>query len=176
MDLNYFTVSAPSSGWLAFFGPIIAASIALGGVWLTVSAALQNNRKNLLVGTITAERANWRQDLRAETALFVEAVHEALAKPSSERMVKVHRHRVGLRLRVNPNPKHQVDSDILKALDAIPTLITAKNKAGAISKLQALEADVQRLLKDEWDKSKREAETGVLEVKPVESKALVLDH
>ncbi len=176
MDFNSLTISTPSSGWLSFFGPIIAAAIALFGVGLTVRAALQNNRKNLLVGTITTERATWRQDLRAETALFVEAVHEALAKPSAERLVKVHRHRVGLRLRVNPNPKHQTDSDILAALGAIPTLIVAKNKVGALAKLQELEGNIQTLLKEEWDKSKREAESGKLEVKPVESKPLVLEQ
>jgi hypothetical protein len=149
---------------------VLGALFALIGsliVGLNTSAvAASNNRKNLFVNTVTAERAKWRQDLRTAMAEMRRASEIALAAPSTDNLAALHAQRVQVRLRLNPSPdpKHHLDRDALAALKRLPQQVAARNAVAADATLEALETAIQTLLKQEWDKSKQEARTGELQV------------
>lgn len=141
---------------------------AFAGVLLTGLIALRTHRKSLFVNTVTAERAAWRGDLRTLTAELVTLAHTALADPA-ESLADLHERRVGIRLRVNPRggAEHPLDQAIMDCLAALPILLRPASgpadAAAVLAQLEILEAAVQSLLKQEWDKSKREARTGRLQ-------------
>jgi hypothetical protein len=107
---------------------IIVALIVLGGVYLTAMRSLKMNRetilakaqetaKTLFIQTVTQERAKWRQDLRVAMGDLGEAVQMILDNgPKS--LAEFQRHRIAVRLRVNPlgGPENALDQAIMESL------------------------------------------------------------
>lgn len=155
--------------WAKFVVPVLGA---FAGSLLANWASLTNNRKNLFVNTVTIERAKWRQDLRLAVSELARTTEVALgepiwamATPSSERIGAFHAQRISVSLRINPNPQPRdvLDQTILGSLKRLSAAVTDRNRAIATTELGIIEESVQKLLKQEWDKSKREARTGELD-------------
>ena len=151
------------------FGLAVALVALLGslvGAFLSAGVSLRTSRKTLFVNTVTSERAKWRQDLRTATGELVRHAQSALFSPNQETIAKLNESRVAIRLRLNPSSdhKHVFDQTILAALRKLMTHVDPVNKPAALTQLEIVEENVQKLLKQEWDKSKREAQSGRLEV------------
>lgn len=152
----------------AFFGKyeaIVIAVIAALGVFFTAWAALRNNSKNILVKTVTDERARWRVDLRNSYAEFAKLVYEQMSNQSADNTSRIVELKAHIRLRTNPScdPKHILDQNIISSSQEIVELLEKNAEKNAIAeKLQFLELNIQNLLKQEWDKSKGEAVSGKL--------------
>ena len=144
---------------------IIIALIAVVGVFITALVALRNNNKNLLIKTVTDERAKWRNELRNTCAEFSKLVYEQVNDASAKHKPRIIELKAHMKLRTNPSDdaKHKLDQDILKeSQEIVNQLDTNGNKEEIIKKLIKLESHVQKLLKQEWDKSKSEADSGKL--------------
>jgi len=66
---------------------------------------------------------------------------------------------------MNPSraDQHRLDRDISDALQALELALERQKHVEARTQLLRVEKEVQKLLKQEWDKSKTEARTGKLE-------------
>jgi len=122
-------------------------------------------RRNLLVETVTKERATWRSELRAAALELSDATLHAVAQPNPNSIAKVHRWRLAITLRLNPSraAKHWLDSDISDTLLSLELALKRQQQVEAHTQLLRFETKVQELLKQEWEKSKAEARSGKLE-------------
>lgn len=163
--------SAPLAPWLAGLATAIAAFVA-------AFVALRTHRTTRLVENVTAERAKWRTELRAEMACLSAAVHEALQNKEAD-YGAFHRARVGILLRINPEGRklpqppqggHRLDLTIDQKLRSLALHICIGKEGlemhctreALLSELRLLEYAVQELLKQEWEGSKEEALSGKL--------------
>ena len=148
---------------------VIVASLALAGAligaYLSSGVAARNNKQNLFVNTVTAERAKWRAELRTIMGELAKATFDALAEPKPQTLARLQELRVLIRVRLNPSsePKHAIDQAALTALPELTKAVDDAKRDEALAALEKIEAAVQKLLKQEWDKSKREAISGSLE-------------
>ena len=169
--LNTFTALDPETaklilpGLFAVVVGALALSGALVGAFLSSGVAARNNKQNLFVNTVTAERAKWRAELRSAIGEIARTAHLALAEQKPENIAKLHELRTLVRLRLNPSRErgHRLDQAALAALPKLTTAVEAAQRDDALAALELLEAAVQNLLKQEWEKSKREAVSGALE-------------
>jgi hypothetical protein len=150
------------------FTLIVAALALVGaliGAFLSSGVAARNNKQNLFVNTVTAERAKWRAELRTITSELAKVTFVGLSDPKPETLARLHELRVLVRLRLNPSsdPKHALDQAALAALPELTKAVEEAKRSEALSALEKVEAAVQHLLKQEWEKSKREAARGALE-------------
>ena len=144
---------------------IVIALIAVFGVFFTALTAWSNNNKNLLIKTVTEERAKWRTELRNYCAEFSKLVYEQVNDTSANNKPRIIELKAHIKLRTNPSneTKHKLDQDILKESQEIVNQVDAGgDKEKIIEKLLNLESNIQKLLKQEWDKSKGEANSGKL--------------
>jgi hypothetical protein len=144
---------------------IIVALIAVIGVFITARVALQNNNKNLLIKTVTDERAAWRKEIRNTCAEFVKLFYEQINGSRVNNKPRINELKVHLKLRVNPNTDHKnhLDKSIIEiSQELVDILDKEHSKEDILNKLAQLENKIQELLKQEWEKSKGEALTGEL--------------
>ncbi len=143
---------------------LLAAFIALLGVSLTALLTSRNNNKNIFINMVTRERAKWREELRRDTSEFY-----SLAYPYEhpkvidkiDNITRLQKLKVLIKLRLNPDPTHKLDQSIMYDIDSIIENITSKNDNKEIMiQLTSLENNVQKLLKQEWEKTKEEARVG----------------
>ncbi|EGR3111683.1 hypothetical protein DNG97_24390 [Vibrio parahaemolyticus] len=145
---------------------LFIAVVAVAGVIFTAWIALQNNNKNLLIKTVTEERAKWRSELRNACAEFVKLTSEHVGNANVTNTPRIRELKTHLQLRLNPSQdeKHKLDQDIIQIIkDIVSGLDAAGSKQTILDNLNDLELYVQQLLKAEWEKSKKEAKTGKLE-------------
>jgi len=145
--------------------PYIVAGIAFIGVFITAFFAFRTNNKNLLIKTVTEERAKWRRELREVCGEFVKLIYEQVSIADKSNAPRINELKVQMKLRVNPSQKdkHILDQNIIKVSQEVVNLIERNfDKDEVIKKLIELEGYVQALLKQEWDKSKKEAVDGKL--------------
>lgn len=135
---------------------------ALVGVGVTAFYTSRNNNKNIFINTVTTERAKWRDELRKDTAEFCKLVYSELHKKNVADRPRLEELRVLIRLRLNPNPSHVLDKRILDAIVKVTTAFNACGGTDVTQHLEAIESNVQALLKQEWEKSKQEAHKGRL--------------
>jgi hypothetical protein len=138
---------------------------AVSGAWLLYLSTIRVARKNLFVTTVTADRTRWRAELREATGNLIEIALIALATPDVANIATMNRHRVSIRLRLNPSraPEHALDMSISDALRDLGPAVNAQRQIEVYTLLTTIETKVQALLKQEWEKSKREADSGRLE-------------
>lgn len=152
---------APAATLLAPVVPLLGAILTAVLLYRsTVGVA----RRNLLVGTVTKERAQWREDMREAVSRLVAVALALPPSPTRAQMAAFDRLRVGVRLRLNPSRKEKdiLDQRLLAALKDLRTALIEGRTVVADHQIEIIEASMQQLLKDEWDKSKDEAETGEL--------------
>lgn len=138
-----------------------AAGLTLAGVLITAWVTLRNQTRTSFAATITTERAQWRQDIRTAVtdlaALVAKARDDRSFDPAEFALL-----RTAIRLRLNPSlhQRHCRDQAISLRLEEIGEALRAEPMRGndAKAKFSAFEREVRWLLKDEWEKSKAEAE------------------
>ena len=133
----------------------------------------KDTSKDILTRTVTSERAQWRNELRETAADFAEnALCIASSKPEGS-IEKLERQRILIRLRLNPKPEHILDANILGEIPNIIEHARTMNHEKLKASLDEFERNVQSLLKQEWEKSKKEAETGILTIHADEGKNIM---
>ena len=156
-NVDDFTSPEVYAALVAVVGAVVGAVLLyLSTIWVA--------RKNLFVATITSERAKWRDDLRVATVNLFPAVRAALITPNAMTLGNYDRCRIAIRLRLNPErtDASKLDSEILNALKSLSVAIHEQAEVKAWAQLETIERCVQLLIKNEWEKSKDEAQKGKL--------------
>jgi hypothetical protein len=135
------------------------------GVWNLV-VNYRNTRRTNFINTVTSQRVKWIEQLRQDISTYSGLTYTWCAssmegKPQEFEMVKeVDRLRHVIRLRLNPNGEY--DKEIEALIEKIPKYTDPSQKANLSSALNDLTETTQLLLKSEWEKVKKEAESGSL--------------
>ncbi|WP_353470060.1 hypothetical protein [Sphingomonas faeni] len=146
----------------------LAPAIALVGVLVAARLLYRSTvgvaRRNLLVGTVTTERATWRSEMRTKVSRLVLIARSMPASPTRQDLARFDRVRVEVRLRLNPSlkPADLLDQQILAALKSLRDALVEGEQVRIDGHIETIECKVQELLKKEWTKSKDEARTGEL--------------
>lgn len=136
---------------------------------IAADALVTNNSKTVLVQTVTAERAKWRAEMREHVADLVMLLR-ASGRSEIVEWREIDRLRTGVRLRLNPAgrrstqaaiDKHEMDRKLHAVLDELDRT-GPQPSPGHTGIADQLEEHMAELLKAEWDKSKNEAVTGML--------------
>lgn len=129
------------------------------------------NKKTLFINTVTAERVKWLDKLRKNISSFCGlSYHWALTenkldpKKRQEILEELDKLRWEIRLQLNPfNPKEkEIYEKIIEHLEKIPDLANPQQIAKLKDSINSLISVSQKLLKNEWEKVKDEAEKGRL--------------
>ena len=164
----------PGSGgwtWVQGFGTAFAGVLAYLGARFGAQAGKENADKAIFVQIVTSERAVWREAMRGLVVELTAEVRRGAVSPAKPvNWRKVHAARAGIVLRLNPacrdvgtdNDKHALDRALFRAVEELVSARYAP-KPDWLKKADAVEEAAQRLIKKEWDKSKKEARTGRLE-------------
>lgn len=125
---------------ITLLGAVLAA-------WWLYRSTLVVARRNLLVGTVTTERATWRSELRNASLDLADAAIAALNRPGVDRRAAVHRYGLAIRLRLNPSraDDHLLDREITDAIQALELALERDQMLEARMQLGIIENRVQRL-------------------------------
>lgn len=173
-----------AAAWIGALAAMIAAGLSWWGqrsaasestkasqyaAIVSAKAELATNDKTVFVGSVTAERASWRSEMRTETSSLV-----GLLRTSGEGIAiewpTVFKQVSELALRLNPlgrsgnqteQDRHPLDRDIHLILSEI-LRSTRDPKPEHHDLATHLEKAVALLLKQEWKVSKDEAQSGKL--------------
>ncbi|MEO5954252.1 MAG: hypothetical protein ABIR36_00955 [Nitrospiraceae bacterium] len=135
------------------------------GVWNLV-LTYRNTRRTNFINTVTSQRVKWIEQLRQDISTFCGLTYTWSAsnmegKPQEFEMVRdIDRLRHVIRLRLNPRGTH--DGRIESLLEEIPQYTDPSQSAKLAAALKELTTTTQLLLKEEWEKVKKEAEYGNL--------------
>lgn len=142
----------------------ISIILAFGlGVWNLV-VNYRNTRRTNFINIVTSQRVQWIEQLRQDISTYSGLIYTWSAsnmegKPEEFEMVRdIDRLRHVIRLRLNPKGSH--DKQIEALLDKIPKYTDPSQSAKLSDALNRLTVTTQLLLKEEWEKVKREAEHG----------------
>lgn len=147
---------------VAFAGVVLGAIFSFVGVAITAFFTSRNNNKNIFINTVTTERAKWRDELRNHAAEFCKLAYAELRKEEKVDRLRREELRILVRLRLNPNPRHTLDKNILETMSKLAGIQDLSADPYALQYLEIIESNVQALLKQEWEKSKKEARKGKL--------------
>lgn len=147
-----------------FMGALIGAGLGFIGSLLSTFGKSKDASKDVLTRTVTNERAQWRKELREVAADFVENALRVASNDPGGSIYTLEKQRVLIRVRLNPKPEHALDAHILRSIMNVVQHARALDLKKLTESLEAFELNVQSLLKQEWDKSKQEADTGTLHV------------
>lgn len=145
-----------------FIGALMGAVLGFIGSLISTFGKSKDTQLDVRTKVVTNERAQWRKDMRDLAAAYVVlSTHLANTSDSSAEVTnEFERTRVLIRLRLNAHPDHKLDAKLLRTLPLIATHTKNKNLGSLKTSIEEFELDMQTLLKREWDKSKREAESG----------------
>jgi len=135
------------------------------GVWNLV-LNYRTTRKTSFINTVTSQRVKWIEQLRQDISSFSGLTRtwcfsELEGKPQEYEVLKeIDRLRHVIRLRLSP--KEEYDRRIEQLIGEIPNLTHISQRDGLTQSLEELTVTSQKLLKQEWDKVKLEAEHGNL--------------
>ena len=146
-------------------GALIGSVLGFIGSLLSTFGKSKDTSKDVLTRTVTNERAQWRNDLRNLAGEFIENALRISSGDTGGSIYTIEKQRALIRFRLNPDPEHKLDASILECLQQIVQAVRSDKSSDLTSSLEKFEQQVQLLLKQEWDKSKREAESGNLDVK-----------
>jgi hypothetical protein len=131
--------------------------------------ALANQRlgeRTTFVNIVTSQRIKWieqlRQDIGAFSGIVYHWSHSEMAGKAGEGdlLKEMDRLRHVIRLRLNPLGEH--DKTIEKLIEEIPHYTDPQRQTELVDALERLTKATQALLKEEWDKVKRESGHGAL--------------
>ena len=146
--------------------------ITLAGILLTFLLGLYNLLANIslknkthFVDTITGERIEWLEKLRVDisrfsglTSFWTKSLRNMNDEYSKNIIKEIDILRVMIKLRLNPNGKY--DKEIISLVDIIPKLTNEADTVELNNKLDELTIASQKLLKEEWDRVKKESKEG----------------
>jgi hypothetical protein len=142
----------------------ILATLALG-IWNLVQGQ-RSARKASFINTVTSQRVLWLEQMRQDVGKFIGLTNswvmsemEGTAK-GQEMVQEIDRLRHVIRLRLNP--KDAPDIEIASLIKKIPDLTHESQQEELRAALEALTVATQKMLKEEWDKVKRESKDGDL--------------
>ena len=147
---------------------VLVAGVAVT-LFLGIWNAIVNHRiskRTTFVNTVTSQRIKWIEQLRQDVGAFCGLTYHwahtnVEGKPEEGEMLKeVDRLRHIIRLRLNPGGEH--DKTIEALIEEIPRLTAPENQAKLVGALERMTRTTQLLLKEEWEKVKRESEHGPL--------------
>lgn len=142
---------------------VVVALTAVVGVIITALITFKNNNKNVLIKTVTEERAKWRDDLRELAACFIKETH-SLMKRDTKNIEELYEIKAKIVFRLNPDKNHHLDHSLLVLINRIVDNIKKPTMYKMlVADLARFEIGIQSLIKKEWDKSKKEAKTGKLD-------------
>jgi hypothetical protein len=148
------------SAIFGFIGALIGSVLGFMGSLLSTFGKQKDTQLEVRTSVVTGERAKWRAEMRDFGASFVSiALNQSINTDKSD-VSELERVRVHLRLRLNANPDHALDSRLLALLPVILSQVRQGSNDELRASLESFEVTLQALLKQEWDKSKGEAESG----------------
>lgn len=147
--------------------------IALGGVLITLALTIYNSfvsrsitTKTKFVDTITSERIKWLEKLRMDisrfsglTSFWAKSLRNVESSESIEVLKEIDILRVMIKLRLNPDGIY--DKQIIELLDTIPLLTDKTDLTEINNALDMLTNLSQKLLKEEWNRVKKESKKGI---------------
>jgi hypothetical protein len=142
----------------------ILLTVALG-IWNLI-VNLGNTRRSNFINTVTSQRVKWIEQLRQDISAFTGLAHtlttaNVAGKPEELEMLReIDRLQRVIRLRLNPSGKQ--DQRMEQLIQQIPRMTDPSNRQQLTAVLEEVIVTGRRLLKDEWDKVKLEAEYGNL--------------
>jgi len=137
----------------------------LVGVWNLV-LNYRNTRRTNYINTVTAQRVKWLEQIRQDISSFCGITYtwhysDLADTPQEHDMLKeIDRLRHVIRLRLNPSGTH--DKTIERLIAEIPKYTDISQRDKLQKSLEELTTTSQLLLKEEWEKVKREVEHGNL--------------
>jgi hypothetical protein len=145
----------------------IVTTFALGVGNLVYNILL--SRRTAFINTVTSERVKWIGKLRENLSSFVGLTHYWFVSKNDgdhEKLESVKRElrvlRYHITLQLNPKPEAALDQEIKRLVEEIPDIASKGDTTALMDALDAIIAKGQALLKEEWDKVKREAQRGAL--------------
>ncbi|MDF2152116.1 hypothetical protein [Vibrio sp. CAU 1672] len=157
-----------SSLFWFIFGLVLAFTIMSARAYIS----RKNSNRTLFIESVALEKSKWRELFREEVAQFnalavkhyyaVRDVESALAdKLFAIHVEELNYLRVKVRLRLNPNELiHSYDAKLVRSMSRVILQFETKQYEGLNRELLRIERCAQRILKNEWEKSKSEAESG----------------
>lgn len=148
--------------WVLAAGVVVTLFL---GAWNAV-VNYRINKRTTFVNTVTSQRIKWieqlRQDISAFSGLTYHWAHTDLeGKPGEAELLKeVDRLRHVIRLRLNPTGAH--DKKIEALIAEIPRYTDSSRQKELTDALERLTVATQALLKEEWEKVKKESQHGPL--------------
>lgn len=147
---------------------VLAAGVVVTfvlGVWNSV-VNHRVNKRTTFVNTVTSQRIKWieqlRQDIGAFSGLIYHWSHSDVeGKPQESEILKEFdrlRHVIRLRL----NPQGEQDRIIEALIEEMPHYTAPERQQELVGALERLTKATQALLKEEWEKVKRESAQGPL--------------
>lgn len=152
------------SAIFGFIGALVGAVLGFIGSILSIFGRNKDTQLTVLTQVITTERAQWRSDMRNLTSEFVSLLQQVKNERSKEEISEFQKLRVKIRLRLNPKEGHEYDEKLLSLLRTFKGFIDSDDKSpiNIEDEIESFELTMQKLIKKEWDKSKKEAESGNL--------------
>ncbi len=148
--------------WVLAAGVVGTFVLGLWNLW----ANLRTNKRTAFINTVTSQRIKWIEQLRQDIAAFCGLTYhwsctDLEGKPSEADLLKeVDRLRHVIRLRLNPKGAH--DRDIEALIKEIPRYTDPSRQKELNDALERLVRVSQDLLKEEWEKVKKESKEGPL--------------
>ena len=147
--------------------------IAIGGVLITLTLGIYNavvnysiKTKMKFIDTITSERIKWLEKLRMDisrfsglTSFWAKSLRNVESSESIEVQKEIDVLRVMIKLRLNPEGAY--DKQIIELLDKIPLLTDKTDLTEINNALDILTTLSQKLLKEEWNRVKKESKKGI---------------
>lgn len=144
---------------------LITAGVAYLAAVKQFNKTTKDNDKSIFIAAVTNQRAKWREELRDSISSFCsECVKENI------NIAELLKAKTQIILRLNPRArdddgleKHQFDHEIISCTSTIYQKISSKDSENIEGLIRQLQISAQELLKQEWEKSKEEAVSGIIE-------------
>jgi hypothetical protein len=130
------------------------------GIW-NIVANYRSTRRSSFINTVTSQRIKWIEQLRQDISSYI-ACFSNVQGTSVPSEVTREMNRLCHVIRLRLNPEGTQDKRIELLINEIPTLTDGSNRKELLKALNDLTVTSQKLLKEEWEKVKREAEYGNL--------------
>jgi len=160
--MNFNDISPKDA--IGFFGIIATFAISVWSLFYTMLAT----KKAAFINTVTNKRVEWIEKLRQNVGTYVSKAHlwKHLVSIKSSDADKLFEDidLLGYLIRLQLNPKQELDRTIENLLKRIPSLAAfpSRDVEGFGDALEQVIVLTQKLLKQEWDKVKDESIKGRL--------------
>lgn len=161
-SMTWTNIIALVASIVTFLGVIVSLII---GIYNNITIR-KNTKENNFILNVTVERNKWLERIRQDisnycglTKFFTRTIKDTFSDEGKNVLKEIDKLNYMIKLRLNPNGK--IDKKILDLLEEIPALTNKTNLCeidGAINKLIGLS---QELLKEEWEKVKKESRKGI---------------